>query len=144
MRPLDFYELGNRLAGSAATEAECRNVIGRLYYGLHHEACCRYFRAHPVAQPLGRGSRHRQLIERYSALRSTNEAQLVQSLLRQLSNMRNLSDYQLAGRIRYQRRTRSAMELMSIAVSVAAQLLAALETFSPGAAADGCFCPTIR
>ena len=38
MRPLEIYRLGLRLAGSATSEAERRNVIGRLYYGLHHEA----------------------------------------------------------------------------------------------------------
>ena len=43
MRPLDFYDLGVQLAASARTEAEYRATIGRLYYGLHHEACCRYF-----------------------------------------------------------------------------------------------------
>ncbi len=39
MRSLDFYYLGRRLAESAITEAEYRTAIGRLYYGLHHEAC---------------------------------------------------------------------------------------------------------
>ena len=143
MRPLDFYNLGVQIAASAGTEAECRNAIGRLYYGLHHEACCRYFRVHPGAPQLGRGSRHTQLIGRYGNLPSRN-ARRVQNLLRQLSNMRNLSDYQLSGSIRYRERTRSTMELMGIAVSVAAELLAALDAFSPGAAVDGCYCPTIR
>ncbi len=41
MTPLEFYELGLALSRSAAAPAEHRTVIGRLYYGLHHEACCR-------------------------------------------------------------------------------------------------------
>ena len=143
MRPLDFYELGKEQAGSAATEAECRNVIGRLYYGLHHEACCRYIREYPGALPLGRGSRHSQLIQRYRSLHSS-EARQVRRLLRQLSNMRNISDYELAEVIRYERRSRTASELMSMAMTVAEELLTALESFSPGPAPEGCFCPTIR
>ena len=31
MRPLDIYELGVKLASSASSEAEIRNVIGRVY-----------------------------------------------------------------------------------------------------------------
>lgn len=31
MRPLDFYELALQLAQTAATEAECRTVISRIY-----------------------------------------------------------------------------------------------------------------
>ena len=143
MRPLDFYYLGVQLAASAGTEAEHRNAIGRLYYGLHHEACCRYFRNHPEALPLGRGSRHTLLTRRYGALNSRN-ARRVQSLLTQLSHLRNTADYDLVGPVRYQRRTRSPAELVGIAVSVAADLLAALESFSPGAAADGCTCPVVR
>ena len=144
MRPLDFYELGVRLAASARTESEHRAAIGRLYYGLHHEACCRYFREYQNAPPLARGSRHIQLIRRYKALRSDNEAQRIQSLLSQLSSMRNISDYQLTGPIRYRRTARSPEELKDMAVSVAARLLRALEAFSPGAAVDGCVCRVIR
>ena len=43
MRPLDFYRLGVALAYSADSETLQRTVINRLYYGLHHEACCRFF-----------------------------------------------------------------------------------------------------
>lgn len=143
MRPLDFYYLGVQMATSAETEAEHRNVIGRLYYGLHHEACCRYFRNHPAASPLGRGSRHSLLNKRYGALNNRN-ARRVQSLLAQLSHLRNIADYNLVGPVRYQNRTRSAADLMSIAVSVAADLLDALEIFSPGPAADGCVCRVAR
>lgn len=140
MRPLDIYQLGMRLADSGRTEAEHRAAIGRLYYGLHHEACCRYFREHPGAQPLGRGSRHAQLIERYSGLR-VNETRRIQRLLRQLSRMRNLSDYELVSPVKYRGKERSARELMGLAVLVAEELLAALQDFSPGEAEDGCYCP---
>ena len=143
MRPLDFYYLGVQLAASAVTEAECRNAIGRLYYGLHHEACCRYFRDYPAAPPLGRGSRHTLLTKRYGALNSRN-ARRVQSLLAQLAHLRNIADYDLVSPVRYQQSMRSPAELAGIAVSVAADLLAALEAFSPGAAADGCVCLVIR
>ncbi len=143
MRPLDFYNLGLNLAGQASTDAEYRNVIGRLYYGLHHEACCRYFREHPSAPAIGSGSRHRQLIQRYRRL-GDGGARRVQNLLRQLSQMRNISDYELTNSFRYRRRMQSPASLMTIAVSVAAQLLAELESFSPGEAADGCPCMVQR
>lgn len=144
MRPLDFYDLGVRLAALAQTEAEYRATIGRLYYGLHHEACCRYFREFQNAPPLARGSRHAQLIRRYRALRGNRAAQRVQSLLGQLSGMRNVSDYELDSAMRYRKRTYQPADLMSAAVSVAAELLAELEAFSPGEAADGCVCRIIR
>jgi len=142
MRPLDFYQLGRQLAESAATEAEQRSAIGRLYYGLHHEACCRYFREYPGASPLGRGSRHAQLIGRFGDLH-TGETERVWRLLRQLSRMRNLSDYELVNPLRYNNRECSAGALMGMAVLVAEGLLGALEDFSPGEAGDGCYCPVL-
>ncbi len=144
MRPLDFYNLGVQLAASARTEAEYRATIGRLYYGLHHEACCRYFREFQNALPLARGSRHVQLIQRYRALRGNRPAQRVQSLLGQLSGMRNVSDYELNSAMQYRGRTYHPGDLMTAAVSVAASLLAELESFSPGASADGCVCRVTR
>ena len=144
MRPLDFYDLVARLAASAQTEAEYRACIGRLYYGLHHEACCRYFREFQNAPPLARGNRHSQLVQRYRALRGNRAAQRVQSLLGQLSGMRNVSDYELDSVMRYRKRTYRPADLMTAAISVAAELLAELETFSPGEAADGCVCHVIR
>ena len=140
MRPLDFYRLGMRLADSAITEAEQRNAIGRLYYGLHHEACCRYFRENPVAQPLRRGSRHKQLTDRYDALASSPPRR-IRRLLKQLSGMRNISDYELNTPIKHRQRERSAAELMRMAITVAEELFIALEEFSPGEAEDGCRCP---
>lgn len=142
MRPLDYYQLGRQLADSASTEAEQRSAVGRLYYSLHHEACCRYFRENPDAPPLGRGSRHAQLIGRFGAFR-TGETRRIGRLLRQLSRMRNLSDYELVSPLRYQNRECSAVELMGMAVSVAEGLLGALEDFSSGEAGDGCHCPVL-
>ena len=140
MKPLDVYRFGVRLANVGRTEAERRAAVGRLYYALHHEACCRYFRENPSALPLGRGSRHAQLIDRYSALHA-NPAQRVQRLLRQLARMRNKSDYELASPMRFVRRTCGAAQMMRAAVVVAEDLLAELEVYSPGEASDGCHCP---
>ena len=140
MKPLDVYRFGVRLANVGRTEAERRAAVGRLYYGLHHEACCRYFRENPGAPPLGRGSRHALLIARYSALHAI-PARRIQRLLRQLSRMRNTSDYELASPMRYRGKAYSAVQLMRAAVVVAEALLAELEVYSPGEANDGCYCP---
>ena len=140
MKPLDVYRLGVGLANSGRTEAEHRAAIGRLYYGLHHEACCRYFRENPNALPLGRGSRHAQLIDRYSALHSF-PARQIRRLLRQLSRMRNISDYELSSPMQYRNKNYSPAQLMRAAVVVAEDLLAELEDYSSGEAKDGCYCP---
>ena len=140
MKPLDVYRLGVQLANVGRTEAERRAAVGRLYYGLHHEACCRYFRENPGALPLGRGSRHAQLIARYNALNIV-PARRIQRLLRHLSRMRNKSDYELANPMRYQGKAYSALQLMRAAVVVAEDLLVELEVYSPGEASDGCYCP---
>ena len=143
MRSLDFYYLGRRLAESAITEAEYRTAIGRLYYGLHHEACCRFFRENPDSSPLGRGSRHRVLAERYGGQRNESE-QRIARLLTQASTIRNLADYELSEAIRYEDREYSARELLDVALVISADLLAELESFSPGEAPEGCDCPTVR
>lgn len=140
MKPLEIYRFGVRLANVGGSEAERRAAVGRLYYGLHHEACCRYFRENPGAPPLGRGSRHAHLIARYRALHAV-PTRRIQRLLGQLSRMRNKSDYELASPMRYQRRTYSAAQLVRLVVVVAEDLLAELEVYSPGEASDGCYCP---
>ena len=140
MRPLDFYRLGVRLANSATTEAATRNAVGRLYYGLHHEACCRYFRENPAARPLRRGHRHKQLTDHYGSLHSSPPRR-IRRLLKQLSSMRNITDYELTPPIRYHKKVRTASELMRMAVTVAEELLTALEDYSPGESEDGCHCP---
>lgn len=142
MRPLDFYNLGSTMAQTATTEKEYRTAIGRMYYGLHHEACCRYFRVNPHSTPLQVGKRHRQLITKFK--HPTNHvANKVANLLDQLRRMRNVSDYELANYVRYGSLSfRSAQSLMNFALPVANELLDALEAYSPGVASDGCNCPT--
>ena len=141
MKPLDFYRLGLRMAGSASTEAEHRNVVSRLYYGLHHEACCRYFRENPYASVLGRGSRHAQLIRRFESIGNTI-ADDVSRLLDGLFAMRNIADYELGGLISYRNLPVNSRTLMGMALIVAWELLELLEAYSPGEAPDGCDCPT--
>ena len=141
MKPLDFYRLGLRMAGSASTEAEHRNVVSRLYYGLHHEACCRYFRENPYASVLGRGSRHAQLIRRFESIGNTI-ADDVSRLLDGLFAMRNIADYELGSSFMYRNRQIGSRALMGLALIVARDLLTALERYSPGEAPDGCDCPT--
>ena len=143
MKPLDFYNLGRQLAESAITEAEYRTAIGRLYYGLHHEACCRFFREYPDSSPLGRGSRHRGLADRYGGQRSESE-QRIARLLTQASAIRNLADYELSESISYEGREYGSRELLDLAITITGNLIEALEDFSPGEAPDGCDCPTAR
>ena len=143
MIPLDFYRLGARMAETAVAEAEYRNAVSRLYYGLHHEACCRYFRENPGAAPLGRGSRHLRLIERFLAS-GDRTSDKIAALLRQLSMMRNISDYELGSSVRYNNFLLSPSQLMRLALIVAQELLATLDDYSPGDAPDGCECRTIR
>ena len=143
MKPLDFYRLGLRLSTTATTEAEQRTVVSRLYYGLHHEACCRFFRENPDALPLPQGSRHYRMRERYGGQRTQAE-QEVARLLAQIFAMRNMADYELRGTIQYQAREFESSQLMSLALIIAEDLLNALESFSPGEAPDGCDCPTQR
>ena len=135
MRPLELYQLGLGLASIANTEAEFRNAIGRVYYGLHHEACRRYFRQQPAAPPLDRGSRHNLLIERFHDPTDVTIND-ISNLLRQLSMMRNLADYELRNSILFNRRSLDSNQLMRFALLVADELLQALETYSPGEASE--------
>lgn len=141
MKPIDFYRFGLAIASSADEESEHRTAVGRLYYGLHHEACCRYFRENPDGTPLGRGSRHVELVRRFD----TNDAvsNKVGVLLKELSQMRNIADYELGVLIQYRQWRIGSCELLGMALIVARDLLDALETYSPGEAPDGCDCPTV-
>ena len=143
MKPLDFYLLGSQLAQTARTEAEFRTAIGRMYYGLHHEACCRYFRVNPTADPLERGKRHYQLVEKFK-ISGNSVTVRIGALLGQLSRMRNISDYELSNPVRYNSRSHNtARFLMVFALTVASELLEALDDYSQGPASDGCRCPTV-
>ena len=68
MRPLDIYD-HRRSAGRnrQTSEVEKRAAVNRLYYGLHHEACSRYFRKNPDAPPLMRNRRHAALSELFGS-----------------------------------------------------------------------------
>lgn len=140
MRPLDFYRLGMAVASNAMVEPEQRMAVGRLYYGLHHEACCRFFRKNPTADPLNRNRRHTDLRDRYNSLNDP-DSKSVGSLLNDLMRLRAEADYRLASPLRFRNRPMTAQDLLNVAVESANQLLDALETFSPGEAEDGCNCP---
>lgn len=138
MRPLEFYRLAVAIAPSAVSEPVQRTVIGRLYYGLHHEACCRFYRENPNADPLERNSRHASLLRRLN--QPTNpKAAKVANLLRQLRNLRTQADYNL-GHMHINRRPVTATQILNTASNVAEQLLQALDSYSPGEAPDGCVC----
>lgn len=139
MKPSDLANLGFSLAGGAKDEATQRTAINRLYYGAHHEACCRLFRVRLAESPLGQHRRHTDLVER---LRDPLEPKSgrVGDLLADLSRMRTEADYQLSPPLKFQRRSLTTSELLSKAVETTQQLWKAMEEYSPGEAKDGCIC----
>ena len=140
MRPLEFYRLGISLSQTAESESLQRTGVVRLYYGLHHEACCRYFRNNPTSRPLNRNRRHTDLRERYN--RDVDpKSKDVGILLNDLMTLRAEADYQLILPMRFKRRSLDAKQFLGLAVNTAQQLLDALEDYSPGEAQDGCECP---
>ena len=142
MKPLDFYQLGVDIASSASTEAQYRTAISRIYYGLHHECCCRYFRKLSFAEPLNGNRRHTDLRDRFNTPRDPISNKISQ-LLGNLMMARTEADYQLAPPIIYGRRSYSPEDLMRLALDRGQELLEALEDYSPGEADDGCDCPTV-
>ncbi len=140
MKPLDFYQLGIELAEAANTEARHRTVVNRLYYGLHHEACCRFFRVNPSADPLRRGSRHTYLRRMFNDPTDRVSANVAR-LLRSLELLRAECDYRLSQNIVLGGAEYQPHQAMEMAVWTARELLNALEEYSPGAAEDGCNCP---
>ena len=139
MRPLDFYRLGLSLAETANDEASQRTAVGRLYYGLHHEACCRYFRSTSDTEPLNGSQRHSELRNRYNR-RDNSKSKEVGNLLRDLMTLRREADYELAPPLRFRRQSLAPRQFLELAVKTAEQLLNALEDYSPGEAEDGCRC----
>ena len=139
MKPVEFYKLGVAAASTVASEAERRTVVGRIYYGLHHEACCRFFRVNGPPYLKRGGSRHMRLVEAYRKPKGSNAAMRVGSLLDQLRLLRNTADYDLAG-MTFNRKPINDNELLAVAVKTGELLLKALEQYSPGEAADGCQC----
>ena len=131
MRPLDVYELGVRLAGEAVSEAEKRAAVSRLYYGLHHEACCRYFRENPDAPPLVRNRRHAVLPDLFdSGPREVHED--IADGLRRLASMRAECDYRIAGPLRYEGRAITIDDILAEALDIASALLSDLDAYSLG------------
>ena len=138
MKPIEFYNWAVTTSTSQLPESGQRTVVGRLYYGLHHEACCRYFRENPKANDLKGQERHSELPQRFNAMNDGN-AKVIANLLRELKRLRGIADYELAY-FPSSRRPRSAHGMMQSALTKAQHLLTALETYSPGEAEDGCLC----
>ena len=138
MKPMEFYRLAIALAPRAVSEPVQRTVVGRLYYGLHHEACCRFYRENPNEVPLERYNRHTSLQRQFNQPADATSKK-VANLLEQLKQFRNQADYEL-GQMYINRNPVAAAQILSAATHVAEQLLGALESYSPEEAADGCVC----
>ena len=136
MRPLDFYELGLRMFSTAQTESEQRTVANRLYYGLHHEACGRYFRKEVRPQPLNRNRRHSDIRDRFNNSIDPVSMRVAQ-LLGELMRLRVVADYQLPSNIIGMRSIQDAEQLMRRSVNVSEQLLSALDRYSSHATPNG-------
>jgi hypothetical protein len=139
MRPLDFYRVGLQMVGTAESEAQQRTVVNRVYYGLHHEACCRYFRREVAAQPLDRNRCHANLRNNFNQSMDPLSGRIAQ-LLGELMRLRSLADYELSPPYRIGRQTLTPEQLMRRALDVSERLLSALERYSPGEAVDGSGC----
>ena len=140
MKPLDFYRLGLDVADNADNEPQQRMAVGRLYYGLHHEACCRFFRENVNSPPLGRGSRHIQLQTRFNSSDDPRSKHVAQ-LLNDLRLLRVQADYEIVPPFTVGTIPLSGKQFLVLAVRRAHWLLVALENYSPGEAEDGCRCP---
>lgn len=139
MKPMEFYRLAVAMAPRATSEQWQRTVVGRLYYGLHHEACCRYYRTNPNATPLERRSRHASLLTRFNQPKDAKSTK-VANLLRHLRHLRTQADYELGQMYDLNRRPVTSAQVLSSATRLAELLLQALESYSPGEAPDGCIC----
>ena len=132
MRPLDVYDLGIWLAEHTTTEAGKRAAVSRLYYGLHLEACCRYFRDNPAAPPLMRNRRHTALPDLFRSPPSRYEH--IADGLATLSAMRAECDYRIVDPLQYERTNITIDDLLAEALVTAAAILTDLEAYSPGEA----------
>jgi hypothetical protein len=138
VRPIEFYHLAVASASIASSEAEHRTIVSRLYYGLHHEACCRYFRANPTACHLKFRNRHPELSRRFHDPTDPTAMQISYDL-RDLKQLRGLADYDLA-LLRFGPQTLNSQQLMTTALNMAQRLLKCLDSLLPGVATDGCPC----
>ena len=143
MKPIEFYNLGVAAASGVASEAERRTVVSRIYYGLHHEACCRFFRVNGPPYLQRKGSRHSALVTKYRNPQNSTAAMRVGNLLDQLRLLRTTADYDLAG-MTFEKMPINGNKLLAVAVKKGELLLKALERYSPGEAADGCQCVAPR
>ena len=140
MKPIEFYNLGVAVAPKVGSEAERRSVVSRIYYGLHHDACCRFFRVNSRVSYLARnGSRHGALIGKYRGSRGNPVAHRIGDLLDQLRQLRTTADYDLNA-MAFNSMPISEADLLATAVKTGELLLSALEQYSPGEAQDGCQC----
>ena len=139
MKPIDFYNWATQAAPGASSEAELRTVVGRLYYGLHHEACCRYFRVHPNASALERRRRHADLRNKFNTAPDPVYKK-IGNLLGDLIELRVLADYEM-GQLNFRGAVLTPDILLWFAQIYANDLLEALQEFSPGEAGNGCNCP---
>ena len=139
MKPIEFYDWAVNMAGAASSESAQRTVISRLYYGLHHEACCRYFSVNTNAPPLTANQRHAALSNVYN--RSNDPTcRAIGNLLRDLKILRGIADYDLSSP-RFRGKAMSIQTLMGIALIYGKDLAQQLDLFNPQAALDGCNCP---
>ena len=127
------------MADSASSEPEFRAAISRIYYGLHHESCCRYFRREISPAPLNRNRRHTELTDRFK-ISSDPAGAGISVRLNNLRMMRSEADYQLVLPLRYIGRSYSVERILERSVSIGEELLELLEEYSPGEAPDGCEC----
>ena len=139
MKPIDFYNWATGKIEGASSEAEMRTIVGRLYYGLHHEACCRYFRVHPNAAPLERNRRHADLRDKFNT-EPDPVYKKIGNLLGDMVELRVLADYEM-GQLNFRNWVLTPDKLLAFAQIYSTDLLEALHEFSPGEAEDGCNCP---
>ena len=140
MKPIEFYNWAVVMSANQLPESGQRTIVGRLYYGLHHEACCRYFRENPKSNHINMRNRHAELSVRFNAM-TDGTAKTIGNLLRELKQLRAIADYELA-HFPSTKRPRTAHGMVQSALAKSQQLLHALEMYSPGDAADGCQCRT--
>lgn len=141
MKPMEFYDWAVDAAATVSSEAGQRSVISRLYYGLHHEACCRFFTVNPDHQALPGQSRHTSLSSVYNQS-SDPTCKAIGNLLRDLKTLRGIADYDLSNAF-YRGQVYPMQTLMGFALIYGQDLVEQLNLFCPRAAEEGCNCPVV-
>ena len=140
VKPLAFYNLSLAVAPVVTSDAERRRVVSLIYYGLHHEACCRFFRVNSQTPYLRKdGTRHKDLINKYRNAPRNRHSRRIGDLLDELRRLRTTADYDLNA-MTFNRRPITEAALLLTAMQKGKSLLNALDQFSPGEAQDGCQC----